>query len=396
MSAAETAGATLVWDWVEARRGAMLDDLVAYASLETPSDDEALLAAGLTWIEAWLGRVVGPAAARAEHPTPGYGVHVALDYPSATADPDAPWITALCHYDTVWSAGTIGEWPVTVDGDRITGPGVFDMKAGLVQFAYALAAVDTLGLPRPGIRLLLNADEEVGSKGSRPVIEDTVTRSGGPVLVFESAAAGAVKTARKGVGLFDIAVAGVAVHAGLEPTAGASAIDEAARVVLALHAATDIAAGTSLNVGVLHGGTRPNVKAASAALALDVRVSSAAEAARIDQVLADLRAANPLASITVTGGWNRPVMERTDATAALFATASGVAASMGVALREVSVGGASDGNFASALGFAVLDGIGAVGDGAHARHEWTSIDGMVERSTLAALLFAELGAPAAG
>jgi len=372
---------------VEARRDAMVADLVTYASLETPSDDVDLLEVGLAWIEAFLGRTAGPAADRRVRVVEGYGDTVALDFPSPTGS--AEWVTALCHYDTVWAEGTLAEWPVTIEGDRMTGPGVFDMKSGLVQLGHALAVSDALGLPRPGVRLLLNGDEEVGSIASRPSIEEEVGR-GGAVLVFESAAEGAVKTARKGVGIFEVQAFGVEVHAGLYPRAGASAVDEMARLVLQLHGEADIDAGTSINVGIVQGGTRTNVRAGHARAMVDVRVTTADEAARVERLFASLTAHDPLARVEVTGGWNRPVMERSPQTGALYERAARVASDLGFELREVSVGGASDGNFAAALGAAVLDGVGGVGGGAHARHEWISLDGMVERTEFVTALFAEL------
>jgi len=372
---------------VESRLDAMVADLTTYASHETPSDDVDLLEVGLRWIETWLGETVGPPADRRVHVVEGYGDTVTLDYPSPSGSTE--WVSALCHYDTVWSEGTLADWPVTVDGDRMTGPGVFDMKSGLIQLGNALAIGDRLGLPRPNVRLLLNGDEEVGSLASRPAIEREVGR-GGAVFVFESAADGAVKTARKGVGIFEVEAFGVEVHAGLHPRSGASAVDEIARVVTALHAAADFDAGTSLNVGVLQGGTRTNVKAGYARAMVDVRVTSTAEAERIERVFAALAPHDPAASLTVTGGWNRPPMERSAATGALYERAARVAASLGFELREVSVGGASDGNFAAALGCAVLDGVGGVGGGAHARHEWISVQGMVERTEFVSALFADL------
>lgn len=377
-------------DAVTARRARMIDDLVAYVETETPSDDLALLGAGLAHVERFLADTVGPFAARTLHEPEHHGPVVVGDLPAPRATDS--WVVVLCHYDTVWAAGTLDAWPVRIDGTRLTGPGAYDMKAGLVQFAHAVAVLDAAGAARPNIRLVLNGDEEVGSIGSRPVIEDVVRRTPGPVLVFEASAGadGALKTARKGVGLFDVHIRGVEVHAGLDPAGGASAVDELARVVLALHGAADHAAGTSLNVGVVTGGTRPNVRAGAATAALDVRVSSDGEAARIDEVLDGLTPVAPAASITVTGGWNRPVMERSVRNMELFRTAEAAAAAIGLAVTETSVGGASDGNFAAALGAAVLDGLGAVGDGAHARHEWVDLDAMVERTALAAELLRRL------
>ena len=372
---------------VEERHPAMVDDLTTYAMLETPSDDATLLAAGLAWIERWLAETVGPAADRREHRVPGHGATVTLDL-LAPAGSDE-WVTALCHYDTVWPSGTTTDWPVEIDGDRMTGPGLFDMKSGLVQLGTSLAVSDALGLPRPNVRLVLTGDEETGSTASRGVIE-AESAKGGPVLVFESAAKGAVKTARKGVGIYRVVATGVEVHAGLHPAGGASAVDEIARAILTLHAAADHDAGTSLNAGVVQGGTRTNVRAGRAEALVDVRITSAAEASRVEQVFADLRPHDPLATITVTGGWNRPPMERTPVTAALYERARDVAAGVGFELREVAVGGASDGNFAAALGLPVLDGVGGVGGGAHARHEWISLEGMVERTVFVSALLADL------
>ena len=211
-------------------------------------------------------------------------------------------------------------------------------------------------------------------------------------LVFEGSADGALKTARKGVGLFDVELTGLAAHAGLDPTAGASAIVELAHVTLALVGLTDLAAGTSVNVGVVNGGTRANVTAAQAHASVDVRVADEVEAQRIDAALRELRPRDPRVQISVSGGWNRPVMVRTSGIAALFELARALAAPIGLQLRETSVGGASDGNFVAARGLPVLDGLGAVGAGAHAAHEHATVSGMVERTALAAAVMATLAA----
>lgn len=362
-----------------AQRAEVIADLVAYAERETPSDDPALLAKGLAYLEAWLADRLGAPALRTHHEAAAHGDVVVLDYDGTGAR-----LTLLAHYDTVWSAGTLDAWPVRVEGDVISGPGVFDMKAGLVQAVWAIRTLRAAGVPHPPLRLVLTGDEEIGSPFSRPLIE-AACADAAAVLVFEASAdGGAVKTARKGVGLFDVRVRGVESHAGLDPTAGASAIDEIARAVRTLHAATDLAEGTTVNVGLLRGGTRPNVVAGAAEAAIDVRVSSLAAQDRIDALLAGLRPHDPRAAITVSGGWNRPVMERSAGIAAMYALARASASQLGVDLPETAVGGASDGNFAAALGVPVLDGLGAVGGGAHARHEHVSIDGMVERAAVAA------------
>jgi glutamate carboxypeptidase len=372
--------------WLAGHRDDMVADLVAYAEHETPSDDRALLAAGLAHVEGWVTDRLGATGSRARHESAEHGDVLVLEYDGAGERS----LTLLAHYDTVWSAGTLADWPVRIDGDRLTGPGVFDMKAGLVQAVWAVRALRAAGMAHPPLRLLLNGDEEIGSPFSRPLIEKA-SADAAAVLVFEAAAGGAVKTARKGVGLWDVHVRGLESHAGLDPTAGASAIDELARVVRTLHDATDLEAGTSVNVGVVRGGTRVNVVAGRAEAGVDVRVRTAAEQARIDAVVAGLRAHDPRAEVTTTGGWNRPVMERGPGIGALYALARAVAAQLGVDLAETAVGGASDGNFAAAMGRPVLDGLGAVGAGAHARHEHVSIEGMIERAAVAAGVLAAFG-----
>ncbi|MEU1266487.1 M20 family metallopeptidase [Streptomyces cellulosae] len=373
---------------VAKHHGEMLEDLAHYVELETPSDDRPLLEAGLARIDAWLRERLGEPAAVSTTGGGAYGDVRVYDYPGEGTAP----VLVLAHYDTVWPKGTLADWPFGVDGDRATGPGIFDMKAGLVQAVWALRVLAEAGLSRPPVRLVLNGDEEIGSPVSRPVIE-AAAEGAGAALVFEASAAGALKTARKGVGIFRVDVTGVEAHAGLDPRRGVSAVDELARIVLTLHGLTDHEAGTTVNVGVMTGGTRTNVTAGSAVGHLDVRVRTQAEADRIDAALAAVAPADPRATVTVSGEWNRPVMERSEGTAKLFALARGLAADIGVDLAECEVGGASDGNFVAALGVPVLDGFGAVGDGAHARGEHISLGGMTERTALAAALLHALTVP---
>jgi len=381
--------ATQLPTWINEHRDEIVSDLIDLVSQETPSDDKLLLSAGLAWIERWLASRIGPPTNRRMVDGGKYGDTLVLGYEAAVRTDN--WVTALCHYDTVWASGTLASWPPNVDGDRVTAPGVFDMKGGVVQLVWALKACTALGFARPNLRLVLNGDEEIGSPASRGVIEEEVVR-GTAVLVLEASSKGAVKTSRKGAGIFRVDVLGQEAHAGLDPESGVSAIDEVSRIVMKLHAAADLSQGTSVNVGTLHAGTRTNVKAGRATANVDVRVSSKAEAQRIEELFAELKPHDPKAEITVRGGWNRPVMQRSAATASLFATATAAASELGFALEETSVGGYSDGNFAAALGLPVLDGLGAVGDGAHARHEWISIDGMLQRTALTSAILARLSA----
>ena len=374
--------------WLQTERDALVEDLVTLAGHETPSDDPELLAKGLAYVEEWLERRLGRPDSRVHHDGGEYGSTLVLDYPGT--GPDV--VVALGHYDTVFDAGTLAGWPVTVEDDRVAGPGVFDMKGGLVQMVWAMRALRALDVPPPHVRLVVNGDEEIGSPFSRPVIEDAVGDATA-VFVFEgSAAGGAVKTARKGVGLFDVVATGVEAHAGLDPLAGASAIAEIATAVTTLHAGADLDAGTSINVGVLSGGRRRNVVAGSARAGVDIRVATLAEQERVDELLAAQQPTDPRVLLSVEGGWNRPVMTRSADVAHLYLLARSVAADLDVDLQEASVGGASDGNFVAALGIPVLDGLGAVGEGAHARHESVSIAGLVERSALAAGVLAAFGA----
>ncbi|MYW57995.1 MULTISPECIES: 2-dehydropantoate 2-reductase [unclassified Streptomyces] len=377
--------AAAVRDWLAAHREEMVADLAEYTSQESASDDLEALDACLAWVRHWLDGALGAPAHEEIRPRAEAGDLMIRRYPGTGARP----VLLLGHYDTVWPTGTLDQWPFRRDGDRITGPGVFDMKAGLVQAVWALKALDALGLARPACTLLLNGDEETGSLASS---DDLVAeaRESRAALVFEAAADGAVKTARKGVGLFTVTVTGQEAHAGLDPQAGASATEELAHQILRLAGLRDLAAGTSLNAGVIEGGTRSNVTAGRATARLDVRVATAAEQERIGAALAALRPVDPRTTVEVSGGWNRPVFERTDQVAELAGLAQRCAATLGLDLREAAVGGASDGNFVVAAGVPVLDGIGAVGSGAHARSENTSVNGMVERAALTATVLTAL------
>ncbi|MFH8764398.1 M20/M25/M40 family metallo-hydrolase [Streptomyces althioticus] len=368
--------------WLEEHREEMVADLAAYTARGSASDDPDALDACLAWLRGWLDERLGGAESEELLRHEDAGDVLVRRYPARDATAaDARPVLLLGHYDTVWPTGTLESWPFRRDGDTVTGPGVFDMKAGLVQAVWALRALDALGLPRPAVTLMLNGDEETGSLASRDAIVET-GRDCRLAMVFEAAVDGAIKTARKGVGLFTLTVTGSEAHAGLDPTAGASAVDELASQILRLTELRDLEAGTSLNVGVVEGGTRSNVTAGRASAHLDVRVASAAEQDRITRALADLRPVDPGTRLEVTGDWNRPVFERGEQVSWAAGLAKDVARRLGHDLAEAAVGGASDGNFLAAAGVPVLDGIGAVGHGAHARTECTSVAGMVFRSAL--------------
>ena len=296
------------------------------------------------------------------------------------------------HFDTVWPIGQLDRQPLAARDGKLFGPGVYDMKAGLV---IALTAVELVRGHRPtscpSVTLLATADEETGSATSRGLIE-SLARQHDAVLVFEPAIpGGAVKTGRKGVGEFTITAHGVSSHAGADPSAGASAIHEIARQVIAVQALADPARGLTINVGTIAGGTRSNVVAETAEVSVDVRVTRMEDAGRIERALRSLAPQDARVRLEVSGAVNRPPMERTAGVAKLFELARQVAAEAGWVLAEGATGGASDGNFTAALGVPTLDGLGATGDGAHALHEHVVINDLPQRAALVAGLLARLG-----
>jgi glutamate carboxypeptidase len=302
-------------------------------------------------------------------------------------------ILILGHMDTVWELGTLAKMPFRIRQGRVYGPGAFDMKSGLVIALFAIRDLLALGIPlKRNIVLLLNADEEIGSPSSRPLTESEARRSE-CVLVAEPAHGpqGALKTARKGVGEFEIRVRGRAAHAGIEPEKGVSAITEIARQVTYIESLANIDNGLTLSVDLLSGGTRSNVIPAEAVATVDVRTVRAKDQARIARRLRALRPFDRRTKLTVSGGFNRPPMERTAKTAALFERARRLAKPLGISLKETMVGGGSDGNFTSAMGVPTLDGLGAVGDGAHAAHEHIVVRELPRRAALLAHLIASLG-----
>ena len=294
-------------------------------------------------------------------------------------------ILMVGHTDTVHSRGSLSERPWRREAGKIYGPGIFDMKANC---ALAIEVLRTLvelhATPAHGVTLVLTCDEEVGSLSGWPFIEQAAKAQ--PVrcaFVMEPPASGGrVKTSRKGTGIFAIKVEGKAAHAGLEPEKGASAILELARQTEQLHAINHSGSGITLNVGVVHGGTRSNVVAAEAHGEIDVRFSTTAESEEIERILSNLEPVDDRTKVFVSGGINRPPMERTAAVVELFEKARAIAADLDFNLGEAQVGGASDGNFLAALGIPVLDGLGISGDGAHAVHEHIEADDISRRGAL--------------
>ncbi|KZB82984.1 glutamate carboxypeptidase [Amycolatopsis regifaucium] len=342
----------------------MIEDLRTLVEIESPSRDIEALTASAEAVAAVIAKRLGGTATLVESAA---GPHVRW------SGGGEPRVLILGHHDTVFPIGTLERRPFAVADGRVTGPGVFDMLGGLVQAIHGLAALDDL----TGVEILVTADEETGSHELRALIEERA-RACGAVLVFEGAAdGGGLKIGRKGCGTFEVVVKGRASHAGLEPEAGVNALIEAAHQVLDIVAIGRPESGTTVTPTVASAGTGSNVVPAEARVVVDVRVESAAEKARVEAAFAALSPRLDGAEITVLGGIHRPPMPES-AAASLFA----VAEELLPGVEGVAVGGGSDGNFTAALGIPTLDGLGAVGGGAHADHEYLLVDSMVERANL--------------
>jgi glutamate carboxypeptidase len=298
----------------------------------------------------------------------------------------------LAHFDTVWRKGELEKMPFRIEDGKAYGPGIFDMKGGLVQGIYALHALKSLK-KEIGCKVvfLFTSDEEIGSPTSRELIEEEAKKSK-CVLVLEPAMSpnGALKTSRKGVGLFHLKVTGRPSHSGIDHEKGRSAIEELARQIIYLHSLTNYGTGTTVNVGVIKGGTTSNVVAAEAEAEIDLRVRTQAEAERVIPLILGIQPQTDGTTLNITGGINRPPLERTEQVAKMYEIAKNLAKEkLGFELPEAATGGASDGNFTAPLA-PTIDGLGAVGDGAHAVHEHVLISEMPVRSTLVALLLETL------
>ena len=368
----------------EPRLRARLRELV---EIESPSEDRAAVNRAANLVVSWA-RELG--AEVRWHDGRSFGDVVELKFGGMSGTP----VLLLGHLDTVYPMGTLATMPwrevQAEDGVRLHGPGVVDMKAGVVMALEAIAALRELNAQNRPVTLLLNPDEEVGSEVSRPHTE-RLARESAAVFVLEPAQGLAYKTARKGVGHFDLTVQGVAAHAGVDFASGHSAVLEMARLVEEISDWTDLSVGRTVNVGVIAGGTRSNVIAAECRAEVDVRVVTMEDAARVEQMFRKLRTHDEACTLRVEGGINRPPMERSAGTVALFQQAQRLAAEVGLDLQEASTGGGSDGNFTAALGVPTLDGMGAVGGGAHSPGEYVVAAHLVERTALlAGMIQAEL------
>lgn len=363
---------------------ALLGDLVR---IESPSDDPD----GLDRMATMLGELFGEFGPVERHPDgPGGASHLVLSLPGAGFEPDHAVV--LGHYDTVWPKDTLDRLPCRIEDGVLTGPGCFDMKGGLVQLWYALRELRHLGRPpRRPTHIMISCDEEVRSRTSRPLIRRLAEGAAAAYVLEAPLPGGRLKTARKGTAIYRLEVEGRAAHAGIEPEKGASAVLELAHQVRALHDLNDREAGTTVNVGVVAGGTRPNVVAARAHADVDVRVRTAAEAARVEHAIATLRPVLAGTRLTAVADLTRPPMEPTPASRRLFARAREIAAAMGMDdLAEGATGGASDANLVAAMGVPTLDGLGPEGGGAHADDEHVLVESMPRRAALIAGLLAEV------
>jgi glutamate carboxypeptidase len=364
------------------RRNQIVSTIRELVEIESPSDNKAAVDRVSETVANKFAKLGGKLRV---HPAKDFGNHLQIDFDFPGKSAVKP-VLLLGHYDTVYPLGTLATMPCRVVDDKLTGPGVLDMKAGIALMLHALAGLQQWhgGLPRP-VTVLLVSDEEVGSDSSRAITEALAKRAAA-VLVLEPSYGphGAVKTARKGVGGYLVKVTGKAAHAGLDFQKGVNAILELARQIEKISSFTDLKKGLTVNVGIVSGGSRTNVVPAEASAQVDVRIARMKDAAGIDKKMRSLRPFNRKCKIEIAGGINRPPMERTAGVAALYKQAAAIARDLGWKLGEAAVGGGSDGNFTAGLGIPTLDGLGGVGDGAHAPHEHILISQLPRRAALIA------------
>jgi glutamate carboxypeptidase len=365
------------------KEGWIRDALRELVQQESPSEDRLAVNAAMSIAER-QAREEGAQAKR--HRQSQFGDVLELRFgPSRTKQKP---VLLLGHLDTVWPTGTLTTMPWREADGRYWGPGVLDMKAGVVIALAALNTLREMKLARP-VTLLLNSEEEVGSPISRKITERLALESAA-VLVLEPAQGLAYKTARKGVGQYHVEVTGVGAHSGVDFERGHSAVLELAKLVQTISGFTNLTRKLTVNCGVIAGGTRSNVVASSAYAEVDVRIAKASDAAYVEKLFRGIKVSDPECKLTITGGINRPPMERKAGTIALFKRARAFAAELGFVLEEAATGGGSDGNFTAALGVPTLDGMGAVGDGAHAAHESVVIEHLKPRTALLAAMIASI------
>jgi len=376
-------------DYLQDRRETMIEALRDLVMLESPSHEKE----AFNTVADYLVRAFGDRGAEVGCiPQTAFGDHLRVSWGEGPRQ-----ILLLGHMDTVWPLGETEGRPFQMARDKRTGilqgtgPGVFDMKGGLVVGLYALIALQELGLsPAHRLVFLFNSDEECGSPTSRQHIEGEA-RISDFVLVLEPSRDGALVTWRKGVGRFELEIQGLASHAGAAHERGVSAVEELAHQILRLEGMTDYGRGTTINVGVAQGGSKVNVRPASAWAEIDLRVTTAEEGRRMTRAIRGLRARNRDASLLVTGQMNRPPWESSPAGEALFERARTVGSRLGMDLWPAGTGGGSDGNFTAALGVPTLDGLGIEGNDAHAVSEWVDIESLWRRAALLAELILDLG-----
>lgn len=370
-------------DYCRDRQDWLLDLIHALVAIESPTDDKAAVdRCGAVLAERL--RAIG--AHVTVMPQQVAGDHLLAQFGAGSRQ-----VLIIGHFDTVWPIGQLERMPIREEAGRLFGPGVLDMKAGIALGMLATRAVMDLSAPSDmRITMLWSTDEETGSDTSRALIEAEAKRSEAVLVLEPALAGGALKTARKGIGQYEVSAHGVSAHAGVDPRKGVNAIREVAMQVLAVDAIRDLDRGISVNVGVISGGTRSNVVPDFATAAVDVRAETIADATAIDRAMRALTARTPGARLEITGGFNRPPMERSEGVIRLFEVARACAAEIGIELAEGATGGGSDGNFTAALGVPTLDGLGAVGDGAHALHEHVELAPLPARAAILAGLLHRL------
>ena len=373
--------------YFEERRDQIVSTIRELVEIESPSDNKAAVDRFSEVVARKFAALGGKIRI---HRANDFGNHLQVDFAGKSGGKP---VLLLGHYDTVYPLGTLASMPCRIVDNKLTGPGVLDMKSGIALMLQSIAALQDWHdgeLPRP-VSVLLVSDEEVGSDSSRSITQ-SLAKKAAAVLVLEpsNGLEGAVKTARKGVGEYQIKVTGKAAHAGLDFQKGANAIVELARQIEKVSAFTDIKKGVTVSVGLVSGGSRTNVIPAEAVAQVDVRIARLKDAAGIDKKMRSLRPFNRKCKLEITGGINRPPMDRTPGVAALYTKAVAIARDLGWKLGEAAVGGGSDGNFTASLGIPTLDGLGAVGDGAHASHEHILISELPRRAALVAGLIEAL------